>query len=213
MAGSLSVRLLRPSIIPPNGSVFVCEACRRHQSSYRRTRKALRVKPDASFAPSKTETQDHIIFNPPSSAPNIYHTPFKFLPTSDPRRKLHSLATSSSATSPSTPANASSTDPSIAAQRMPPPVRPQYEKKYHLQPEQIEEIRRLRAEDPRKWTRVRLAEKFECSQFFVSLCCCAPEIKAEQDKELAEIKKRWGRRKTEAREERQARKSLWGRDA
>jgi hypothetical protein len=60
---------------------------------------------------------------------------------------------------------------------------------------------------------VRLAEKFECSQFFVSLCCSAPEIKDEQDEELARLKARWGRRKTEAREARQERKKLWGQDA
>lgn len=92
-------------------------------------------------------------------------------------------------------------------------MRPQYEKKYHLTQEQIDEIRRLRAEDPRMWTRVRLAEKFECSQFFVSLCCVAPEIKAEREKELEQIKKKWGRRKREAREDRQTRKAGWGKDA
>ena len=31
---------------------------------------------------------DHIIFNPPSSAANVYHTPPKFLPPTDPRKKL-----------------------------------------------------------------------------------------------------------------------------
>ena len=202
---------LRPSGVQSDSIGYVCQACRRHASSYRRTRKALRVKPDPSFLPSKTASHDHIIFNPPSSAPNVYHTPLKFLPSSDPRRKLHSLAPVTSATSSSTPAtsmHSSARNPKALQS-----IRPQYEKKYHLGPEQIEEIRRLRAEDPRKWTRVRLAEKFECSQFFVSLCCSAPEIKAEQDKQLAEIKRKWGRRKTEAREDRQTRKALWGRDA
>jgi hypothetical protein len=93
------------------------------------------------------------------------------------------------------------------------PVRPQYEKKYHLSPEQVEEIRRLRKEDPRVWTRVKLAEKFECSQFFVSLCCSAPEIKEKRERELAAVKEKWGRRKREAREDRQVRKEGWGRDA
>jgi hypothetical protein len=92
-------------------------------------------------------------------------------------------------------------------------LRPRQEKKYHLSPAQVEEIRKLRAEDPKLWTRVRLAEKFECSQFFVSLCCSSPEIKEQRDKELEEIKRKWGRKKTEAREDRQTRKALWGRDA
>ena len=209
MAAPFLSRASRPSLVPLDGFTFVCRSCRRHESSSRRTRKALKVKPDASFAPSKMETQDHIIFNPPSSAPNVYHTPLKFLPKTDPRRRLHSSASKpTSSTSTNSPPNT----PSPSVKRLP-PVRPPYEKKYHLTPEQVGEIRRLRAEDPRTWTRVRLAEKFECSQFFVSLCCCAPEIKAEQDRELSEIKKRWGRRKTEAREDRQTRKALWGKDA
>lgn len=188
----------------------------------------LRVKADSSFAPSKTETQDHIIFNPPSSAPNVYHTPAKFLPPSDPRRAILQQYETPSATpkEESAAATATTTQPSIlasiAAQKLGystpaaqslAPVRPQYEKKYHLAQDQIDEIRKLRAEDPRKWTRVRLAEKFECSQFFVSLCCSAPEIKKEQDVELEQIKSKWGRRKTEARQARKVRKQLWGQES
>ncbi|KAK4986732.1 hypothetical protein LTR50_005110 [Elasticomyces elasticus] len=175
--------------------------CRRNVASFRRTKNALRVRPDPSF----TETaaaQDHIIFNPPSSAPNVYHTPLIFLPLNDPRRRLHMRASSL--------AHPAAAQP--APHPLPPPVRPEEEKKYHLTPEEIAEIRRLRAEDPRRWTRVRLAEKFGCSQFFVSLCCSAPEIKEERDRDLEAIKKKWGRRKTEAREERQRRKEGWGRN-
>ncbi len=73
-------------------------------------------------------------------------------------------------------------------------------------------MRRLREADPGQWTRVRLAEKFGCSQFFVSLCCSSVKAQQKNDKELEAIKKRWGRQKTEAREARQARKALWGRD-
>lgn len=172
----------------------------RQESSFRRSKNALRVKPDSSFT-NTTETQDHIIYNPPSSAPNVYHTPQKFLPVSDPRRRLHSLT-------PKPPTAAAGT-----SRPLPPPVRPIQEKKYHLEPAQVEEIKRLRAEDPRKWTRVRLAEKYECSPFFVSLCCSAPGFKEERDRELEAIKAKWGRRKTEAREERKRRKEGWGKDA
>lgn len=214
MATSIFTRALRPSIATSDSTGYVCQACRRHQSSYRRTRKALRVKPDPSFLPSTTEAQDHIIFNPPSSAPNVYHTPMKFLPQNDPRRKLHSVTPSKASTPPSTQSTSSIPSPTSSETRtLPPAVRQPYEKKYHLTPEQVEEMRKLRAEDPRTWTRVRLAEKFECSQFFVSLCCSAPQIKEAREKELEEIKKKWGRRKTEAREARQERKKLWGRDA
>ena len=168
----------------------------RHVSSFRRTKKMLLVQPDQSFK-STTGSQDHIIYNPPSSAPNVYHTPLKFLPKDDPRRRLHTLLRPTSASASSTTA-------------LPPAVRPVYEKKYHLKEADIAEIRRLRAEDPRQWTRVRLAEKFECSQFFVSLCCSAPQIKDERNAELEKIKEKWGRTKTEAREDRQTRKQSWG---
>lgn len=201
---------VRPSLLTSATSDWVCFSCRRSTSSYRRSRKALRVRPDASFAPSSQETQDHIIFNPPSSAPNVYHTPQKFLPKNDPRRRM--IAPTSSSTPPSTPGTSSGTQQPNNSGSLPTPVRPTYEKKYHLTQAQVEEIRKLRAEDPKQWTRVRLAEKFECSQFFVSLCCCAPEIKEQRDRELAEIKSKWGRKKTEAREDRQTRKALWGRD-
>lgn len=232
MATQLFKQLLRPSATSIDTTAYICQACKRQESSYRRTRKALRIKPDPSFLPSKTATQDHIIFNPPSSAPNVYHTPLKFLPPTDPRRKLHTLAAKPSPTTPPSSTPASPPEPSsalhsIAASRAQqpssplhpiatshalPPVRPIYEKRYHVTESQIEEIRRLRAEDPRKWTRVRLAEHFSCSQFFVSLCCSSPEMAREQERKLEEVKKRWGRRKTEAREDRLTRKSSWGVD-
>lgn len=214
---SLLSRQSRPSIFSSDTASFVCRTCRRNAASSRRTRKALRVKTDPSFEPPKTETQDHIIFNPPSSAPNVYHTPAKFLPKSDPRRALYTTAAAAPTDSPSSKggilasiaASRASSTPSASQLK---PVRPQYEKKYHLSQEDIEEIRRLRKQDPRTWTRVRLAEKFECSQFFVSLCCSAPEIKEEREAELERIKSKWGRKKREARDLRQERKKLWGRD-
>merc|ERR1711939_1027912 len=60
---------------------------RRHQSSYRRARSKLNIKPDASFLPSQTDQHDHIVHNPPPSMPNVYHTPNIFLPDND-RRKI-----------------------------------------------------------------------------------------------------------------------------
>lgn len=217
MASLFSSLALRPSNAPSRVSNWVCQSCR-HKSTFRRTRKALRVKPDPSFLPSKTEPQDHIIFNPPSSAPNVYHTPLKFLPKGDPRRKFHSAA------SPQPPPSASDTPSPIVEEapqttlasiastrtRLPPPVRPRHEKKYHLAEPEIEEMRRLRAEDPRQWTRIRLAEKFECSQFFVSLCCSAPGMKAEMEERAEAARAKWGRRKREAREDRVTRRNLWG---
>jgi hypothetical protein len=207
---------------------------RRHESTARRHTKRLQVPPTPSYQ-NASVAQDHIIFNPPSSAPNVQHTPVIFLPKSDKRRKVYedALAQAEEASAPpntafaaiaqtGTPLSVSSTTltasstPLIAASRavLPPPLKPVLEKKYHVTEEQIEEIRRLRAQDPRKWTRYSLAEKFHCSPFFIGLVSRAPlEIRDDQRRALEEIKKRWGRKKTEAREDRARRKELWGREA
>ena len=174
----------------------------RHASSARRTAKKLRVKPD-SFSSSipPENVNDHIVFNPPSSAPSVYHTPVAFLPPNDPRRKL--LAQSYLHANPY----------GQSYKRLPPPVRVTQPKKYHLGPEEIEEIRRLRAEDPFVNTRKKLAERFQCSQLFVGMICEASKERKDQQKQiLANAKAKWGRRKKEAREDRAKRRELWGRD-
>lgn len=180
---------------------------RRHESSARRTTKRLRTKPDPSFTSSIAPSQlnDHIVFNPPSSAPSPYHTPPVFLPPNDPRRKL--LAQSHQHANPYNEPD----------RRLPPVIQNKnhkiHEKKYHLREKDFEEMRRLRAENPTKWTRSRLAEKFECSQFFVGMVCQASKEKLDRDQEeLERIKERWGRRRREAREDRTKRREIWGRD-
>lgn len=172
---------------------------RRHESSFRRTKQRLRVKPDPSFASSDNYTQDHIIFNPPSSAPSVYHTPSKFLPPNDRRRQF--IAETSGQT------------PSSQTSKLPPPVRKSYEKKYHLTAADMEEIRRLRRENPDIWTRDTLAKKFDCSNLFVGIVCeASPERKESQQQILEAVKLKWGRRRRTAREDRAKRRVLWGRD-
>ena len=168
---------------------------RRHESSARRTTKRLRTKPDPSFTSSIPASQlnDHIVFNPPSSVPSPYETPPAFLPPNDPRRKLLAQAH----------AHAS---PYNQSDRHLPPVIPNhkpYEKKYHLREVDFERMRRLREEDPFKWTRSALAEEFECSLFFVGIVCQSSRQKLVQDREqLEQVKAGWGRRKRNAREDR-----------
>lgn len=189
---------LLPSIVSSTSQVP-----RRHESSARRSTKRLRTKPDPSFlsSVSPNSIRDHIVFNPPSSAPSVYHTPAAFLPPDDPRRQL--LALSLSHANPY----------EQPTRRLPPPVREPYEKKYHLREAEIEEIRRLRTEDPFTWTRNKLAEKFDCSQFFVGIICEASKERMEQQKQkLESVKERWGRRRRYAREDRAKRRQLWGKD-
>ncbi|MCJ1362854.1 hypothetical protein MMC16_001960 [Acarospora aff. strigata] len=172
--------------------------CRRHESSFRRTKQRLRVKPDPSFAPSDAYTLDHIVFNPPSSAPSVYHTPSKFLPPTDRRRQLMTAAPSQTTRS--------------QTSKLPPPVRKPYEKKYHLTAADMEEIRKLRTEDPNLWTRDKLATKFNCSKLFIGIVCeASPERKESQQQVLDAVKLKWGKRRRIAREDRVKRREAWGR--
>ncbi|KAF2257746.1 hypothetical protein CC78DRAFT_538303 [Lojkania enalia] len=194
---------------------------RRHESSARRHKKLLHLPQAPSYAPDRSAPS--LIFNPPSSSPNVYHTPLKFLPKDDKRRTLYQTAlnlsthaalrrsTSAIATS-GTPLTTSSHLPPRPSATLPPPVRAPYEKKYHLADKEIEEIRRLRLSDPDKWTRARLAEKFGCSQFFVGLVVKSHEKAERVEAEHERMRTRWGARRRAAREDRSRRKEMWGRD-
>ena len=170
---------------------------RRNQSSYRRTKQRLRVKPDASFGHSPNKLHDHIIHNPPSSAPSVYETPTKFLPADDIRRTLR-------------PGN---NQVKTDGNSLPPVFKETPDKKYHLKPSDIEEIRRLRMSDPMVWSRWKLAKKFECSPLFIMMVCeASPQKKQIQRQVLEAVQTRWGLKRKLAREDRQLRKESWGRD-
>ncbi|KAI9769263.1 MAG: hypothetical protein M1840_004392 [Geoglossum simile] len=177
----------------PSGLAIIC---RRNESSFRRTKQRLRVRPDTSFTPSpKSARQDHIIFNPPSSSPSVYHTPLKFIPPEDKRRDLLSAIRTDTATP-----------------QLPPVVREPYQKQYPLTSEDITEVCRLRMMDPELWTRDRLAKQFKCSSLFIGIVCEASrERKQQQVKALEDIKFRWGLRRRTAREDRMRRRESWGR--
>ncbi|KAL2015085.1 hypothetical protein VTK56DRAFT_6324 [Thermocarpiscus australiensis] len=212
----------------------------RQKSSAARTKRALNIPPHESFlSPLGTDgaarpATDHIIFNPPASAPSVFHTPFKFLPKTDPRRRANLAAelTSSSATIQYTNAASSSptASPSPDPTSSPPPtttptsttaptppveafpavgrVEPE-RKSHHLTKEDIEEMRRLRQADPVANSVQSLSQRFRCSKLFVMMCCQAP---AEHKKKVAEreeaVKARWGPRRRAAREERRRRMAM-----
>ncbi|KAH9218796.1 mitochondrial ribosomal protein subunit L20-domain-containing protein [Leptodontidium sp. 2 PMI_412] len=171
---------------------------RRQQSSYRRSKQRLNVKPDSSFLSHDGTNQDHIIFNPPSSAPSVLHTPLKFLPKEDKRRQLLASRFQSSATS-----------------TLPPPVyKTQRFPHHHLTDKDIAEIIRLKRQDPEEWTNTKLSRKFNCSNHFISICLdgCGAEGNAERKKAMAEeleaVKSQWGPRRRKAREDRAKRFEL-----
>jgi hypothetical protein len=196
----MEARLLQRPIIDLFSSRTQClfslnPASRRHESSYRRSKKLLNVKPDSSFLLSnKSPQEDHIVFNPPSSAPSINHTPSIFFPKEDKRKQLFAATT---AKTPST--------------RLP-PVIPTFKPigvKHHLNESDIAEIQRLRTQDPFKWTAAKLARKFNCSMFFVKMCCEASKERKEYErKRLEALRARWGPKRTRAREDMLRRKEL-----
>lgn len=179
----------------PSCTKQLAPASQRYQSSYRRTKLHLRVKPDASFGKSDVK-QDHIIYNPPSSAPSVYHTPTKFLPSNDVRRTMRT------ATAPIDV----NTLPNLRTRENKTP-------QYNLTPGEIEEIRSLRLSDPMIWSRQRLAKRFNCSPYFVAMVCEASKEKKEIQKQVLEaVQSQWGQKRRMAREDRQLRKESWGRD-
>lgn len=218
-------------------SAFLPHLQTRHESTTRRHRKLLALPEAPSFTPDRSSPT--LIFNPPSAAPSVYHTPLKFLPKEDKRRALYaahagtasrsalasrtpSIATPGTplhTTTFSRPPNSPNTNPSSAflpprpSASLPPALRDPYEKKYHLAPSEIAEIQRLRAADPERWTRVRLAEKFGCSQFFVGMVAKHEEKAGRVQREHEKARRKWGKTRVLAREDRGRRKVLWGRDA
>jgi hypothetical protein len=173
---------------------------RRHESSYRRSRSKLNIKPDPAFLPTKVEQHDHIIYNPPPSMPNVYHTPTLFLPRNDKRRAIQAALDAKSQQYQDVPAIPE-------AKKIGP-------KSYHLTPADVKEMRRLRKEDPWKWSKIQLAKKFECSGKFVEFVIrgMSPEKAKIQQAVTDVVKSNWGVRRRTAREDRLIRKDRWYRD-
>ncbi|SPO06644.1 related to 60S ribosomal protein L20 [Cephalotrichum gorgonifer] len=197
---------LRSSLSTINGTTTaaapVVLVSRRSHQTTARTKRSLRIRPHPSHTlRNKGEAPvDEIVFNPPSSQPSVYHTPFKFLPPSDPRRSsnLRLLFNTPSAGA-----------ASASAEYLPPALTPTAEKKYHLTKEDVEEMRKLRWEDPETWSLRKLSEKFDCSIHFVQIATAVQESYKER---LAEgtrrMKATWGPKKMKAREDRLLRKEM-----
>lgn len=80
---------------------------------------------------------------------------------------------------------------------------------YNLTATDIQEMKKLRAEDPVTWSVNKLAEKFGCSTVFVKMAAPAPQgylktLKAKQERREA----RWGAIRTKAREDRKRRTEM-----
>ncbi|KAK4646403.1 hypothetical protein QC761_210150 [Podospora bellae-mahoneyi] len=185
----------------------------RQKSTRARHKASLNIPPHPSFlsnplASSQTGSTT-LIFNPPSSAPSVFQTPFKFLPKSDPRRRAtlaKNLFSSSVTTNfASQPVDVSSL-PTIFDDRSPATA----PKNHSLTKEDVEEMRRLRLADPIKNSVLNLARQFGCSVMFVMMCVQAG--KEHRDKVHVEphaaARERWGPKKRQAKEERKRRMEM-----
>lgn len=79
---------------------------------------------------------------------------------------------------------------------------------------QIEEIRRLRQEDPEKYSRGKLANMFNCTTHFIAQVAALPPTKRKQftkrrEKEHEKIREGWGERKTLFVDIRKKRREFW----
>ncbi|CAG8522424.1 10956_t:CDS:1 [Funneliformis caledonium] len=98
----------------------------------------------------------------------------------------------------------------ISYDDLPPPLKPIKEKSYHLTQEQVKEIQQLREQNPVKWSRKKLAEKFECSQLYIGIIApVSKERRAQLEEEKnAEIEE-MGWKKRFIRKERVRRREIW----
>jgi hypothetical protein len=100
-----------------------------------------------------------------------------------------------------------------SVQDLPNVYRSDPERKYHLTPADVEEIRKLRLSDPMTWSRHKLAKRFECSPLFIAMVCeASPEKKQIQRQVLEAVQSQWGPKRRMAREDRKLRREAWGRD-
>ncbi|KOS23235.1 54S ribosomal protein L20 [Escovopsis weberi] len=212
-------RPVLPLLSSPLRLLSLPSAARGHKTTAR-TKRALKIAPHDSFLPLRPSSgpssfapaADSIIYNPPSSAPTPANTPFLFLPSSDARRDaITRLRTQHfSSTSSSILSSASSSTSTTGTAGLPPALRyKRREPRYHLQPENVAEMRRLRADDPLAWSVGRLAAKFDCSTVFVRMAAPAPREHLEWLRRKMDMKvERWGPIRRQAREDRKRRAEM-----
>ncbi|OAA33265.1 hypothetical protein AAL_00730 [Moelleriella libera RCEF 2490] len=195
---------LASTAAPRSSSSLLPLAFSRGHKTVSRTKRALKIAPHDSFLPTRLPVPfppngggggDSIIYNPPASEASPLHTPLLFLPRKDPRRRRLGGALGPDA---------------LSDAALPPQMKYKHRTaRYHLKEEDMEEMRRLRAEDPAEWTVNRLARKFECSEVFVKMVAPAPAgHKAWLQETLDRKKARWGPSKTRARDDRRRRAEM-----
>lgn len=105
-------------------------------------------------------------------------------------------------------------DASSAGNPLPPTLRTEKPQPERLSDEQVARLRKLRAEDPVKWTRGRLAKEFGCTQSFVMHVAALKSSDRKKALTLREAehekaRSTWGEKRSLVREIRKKRREFW----
>ncbi|KAL8288866.1 hypothetical protein RB597_000784 [Gaeumannomyces tritici] len=186
---------------------LLCQQQRRTKLTSNRLKRALNIPPHPDFLIDPSRSQgDVVIFNPPASEPSVYHTPFKFLPKNDPRRRsnLANLFTSVyPSKSPHTGDAAALPVDSLPAVKTP--------TSRLVTEAEVREMREKRLSDPKRWSVTVLAREYKTTKPFVMLATGTAKMtahKREMQAELDKVKERWGPKKIKAREDRDRRREM-----
>ncbi|KAK6460398.1 mitochondrial ribosomal protein subunit L20-domain-containing protein [Scheffersomyces coipomensis] len=156
-------------------------------NKYNQTRSPFNFKPTKD----KSKNLQGLIYNPPASIFKPSKTPLAFLPPNDPRRLLQNKPTYTK--------DELNNYPIIQN------YQPQNERDYSITPEIIDEIKRLRLEDPNVWTIAKLSTKFNISPHRINVFSGKLDTELTKDGDYQCIKPTQIKRK----EERAKRVKLW----
>ncbi|KZT27391.1 hypothetical protein NEOLEDRAFT_138775 [Neolentinus lepideus HHB14362 ss-1] len=152
--------------------------------------------------------------DPLSKSPNAVNTPLEGNLTFIHRPPPSSPSPFSYTTSPISPLLRPPTGHS--PQGVPPYIRPSAKKDPppRMSDANLAELKRLRLEDPKKWTRAELARKFNCTTQFVGMVTKVPnalrkEIKREKAQMDEEARTKWGPRRRMVREIAKKKREFW----
>lgn len=155
------------------------------KNKFNASRSAFNFKPNPSQG---------LIYNPPAATPSLKDTPKVFLPKNDPRLKVM--------------ADKFKVYSQEELDEM--PVIYGAKKDYTLTPDIIEQIIKMRTDDPQTWTIAKLAAKFNVDPKKVNVITGFSLQKQQvMLQELTKLKNGWSEKRRLARQDRHKRKQQW----
>ncbi|ODV88441.1 hypothetical protein CANCADRAFT_33034 [Tortispora caseinolytica NRRL Y-17796] len=144
-----------------------------------------------------------LTYFPSPTIANPLYTPELFIPGSEARKKNQALKKL-----------CLQNDVRFEDPTLPPLLSSSKYTKYNVTADQVEQIRKLRAENPEINTVQTLSRQFNCSPVFISMVAPAPDSwKSTLEQKLAETKSLWTKERMLADIHRQAQKQNWLQDS